>query len=228
VSGCRWNCAIHFFDRRSDKIIYTCNNLYLSPNVPRGENRKPVHTTERQAREKAAEYARVLGVPGLWDGDRHLVRSFGFFDGVWEFALTPNINGYPSLYAIGVHVADLPELPLCWWMNDTDQIPASLPTNVVLTAGQARAKGEEYLKKYFPLKELVPNLTFSTNYLEYVSPNYNYIRPADDTGFSDYKPAKDEVALAWNNTFQKPEGTGFPWVTIYVDAATGEMLGGAD
>ncbi len=78
------------------------------------------------------------------------------------------------------------------------------------------------------MKELTPKLTFHSNRLEYISPNYNYIRPADDSGFSDYEPKWDEVALVWNNAFQKPEGTGFPWVSIYVDAATGEMLGGCD
>lgn len=228
VSGQQWRCVFNFFDRQSNKIVHLRNNLYSSPNVPRGKDHKPMHATEKQARLKAAEYASKMGLPDLWDKDKHMVRSFGFFNGVWEFTFTPNINGHSSLYAIIVHVADLPGLPLCWWHNDTDQIPANLPTNVVLTAEQARRKGEEYLKKYFPLKNLIPVVTFCTNYLEYASPNYNYIRPADDTGFSDYKPAKDEVFLVWKNVFKKPEGTGFPWIETHVDAATGEMLGGSD
>jgi len=228
VSGQQWRCVFNFFDRQSDKIVHMRNNLFSAHNVPYGKDHKPMYTTEKLARLKAAEYAGELGLPDLWDKGKHMVRSFGFFNGVWEFELTPNINGHSSLYAISVHVADLPGLPICWWHNDIDQIPGNLPTNVVLTAEQARIKGEAYLKQYFPLKTLIPVVTFFTNYLEYVSQNYNYIRSADDTGFSDYKPKKDEVFLVWNNVFKKPDGEGFPWVNIYVDAATGEMLGGSD
>ena len=110
-----------------------------------------------------------------------------------------------------------------------DEIPKDPPTSVVLTAKQAREKAEEYLKKYYPFKELVPKMTFNTNRVEYVTPNYNYIRPADDSGFSNYVAGKDELALVWSNYFDKPRGLAHSIpVVIYVDASTGEMLGGAD
>lgn len=109
------------------------------------------------------------------------------------------------------------------------EIPSRLPTNVVLTATEAEAKAREYLAKYFPLKSLVPQLRFKSNYLEYAAPNYHYIRPADETGFSDYVAGPDEIHLIWKNVFLRPEGTReFPFIEIHVDSATGEMLGGVD
>jgi len=222
-------CYFEFLDDGSDTVLIVNNYVYRYPDVCYSvPDHKPIHTNEREARLKAAEYAAMFGVSNLWDKTKFECRSFGFFHGVWEFAFTPCVNGYPTLYPVGVHIADLPGYPLGEWFSCLYQIPTNLTTKVVLTSEEGRKKGFEYLKKYFPVKELTPKLTFHSNRLEYISPNYNYIRPADDSGFSDYEPKRDEVALVWNNAFQKPEGTGFPWVSIYVDAATGEMLGGCD
>ena len=78
-------------------------------------------------------------------------------------------------------------------------------------------------------KEIVPKMTFMTNSVEYVTPNYNYIRPADGSGFSKYVAPQGSLALVWKNYFKKPQGLSFNFpVIIYVDATTGEMLGGAD
>jgi hypothetical protein len=76
----------------------------------------------------------------------------------------------------------------------------------VLTPEQARVKGEGYLKKYFPLRDMVHELTYVTNSLEYVSPNYNYIRPAPGhDGFSNYVSKKPELNLAYKCYFAKPD-----------------------
>jgi hypothetical protein len=223
------DCWFEFLNDGSDKLVYLHNSFYMRNSVPyKYGDWRPIHTNEQQARQKAAEYAALFGVPGLWDKTKFELRSTGFFYGVWEFDLTPVINGYPTLYPISVRVADAPGYPLGEWLSCLYQIPANLPTKVTLTAEAGKQKGVECLKKYFPLKDIIPRLTFHGNRLEYIHPNYNYIRPEDETGFSGHQPKHDEVALAWANTFKKPDGEGFPWVVIYVDAATGEMLGGAD
>jgi hypothetical protein len=66
--------------------------------------------------------------------------------------------------------------------------------------------------------------------LEYVIPNYNYIRPADGMGgLSDYVPKRDDIALAWICQIGTPQGSKHKIaLSVYVDAATGEMLGGSD
>jgi hypothetical protein len=48
-------------------------------------------------------------------------------------------------------------------------------------------------------------------------------------GLSNYVPKKREIALAWVNYLGTPKGSKYDiGATIYVDAATGEMLGGSD
>lgn len=223
------SCYFEFLNDGTDTINNFRNELYRYPNVYYNTNNyKPIHTNEREARLKAAEYAAMFGVSNLWDSTKFECRTTGFFFGVWEFNFTPVVNGYPTLYAVGIRIADLPGYPVGKWFNCLYQIPTNLTTKVVLTAEEGKRKGVEYLNKYFPLKDITPRLTFHNNRLEYIHPNYNYIRPEDETGFSEYQPKHDEVALVWANTFKKPDGEGFPWVTIYVDAATGEMLGGSD
>lgn len=222
-------CHFEFLDDGHDNVLVIGNNVYTYSDVFYSvPDCTPIHSNEQEARQKAAEYAAMFGVSNLWDKTKFELRAFGFFYGVWEFAFTPFVNGYSTRYPLSINIADLPGNPLGRWLSCLYQIPTNLPTNVVLTAEEGKQKGIEYLKKYFPLKYLIPKLTFHSNRLEYIHPDYNYIRPADATGFSAYIPKHDEVALIWNNTFKKPEGTGFPWVNIYVDAATGEMLGGSD
>jgi hypothetical protein len=223
-------CKFRFFNRKSDKVIYISNLLYDDVPFGPGLNPKPINTTEVGARARAAEIAEMFGVSNLWDNSKFEMRAFGFVRGKWEFQLSAVINGYPSLYPLVIILTDTPGLNLCTWHNLLDDIPSNPPTNVVLTATQARGKAESYLKQYFPMKNIVPKMTFMTNNLEYVTPNYNYIRPADETGFSEYIPPKDSISLAWRNYFKRPTGlsfSSFP-VIIDVDAATGEMLGGSD
>lgn len=222
-------CYFEFLDDGSDTVLIVNNYVYHYPDVFYSvPDYKPIHTNEQQARQKAAEYAAMFGVSNLWDKTKFECRSFGFFHGVWEFDLTPYVNGFPTLYPVSINIADLPGYPLGRWLSCLYQIPTNLTTKVTLTSEDGKKKGIEYLQKYFPLKDVIPRLTFHSNRLEYISPTYDYIRPDDETGFSEYKPKHDEVALVWNNVFKKPDGEGFPWVNIYVDAATGEMLGGAD
>jgi hypothetical protein len=228
---------IEFFGRESTMIRYVNNSSYKTYIPTREEYKAPTQrdlhpkfTTDEQARKKAEEYGQMFGVTNLWMASKFQLRQFTFSQDTWRYNFTAVINGYPSLYGVTVAVADTPRMDLQHWSNVTLDIPKNIPTNVVLTATQARGKAETYLKQYFPLKPLVPKMTFMTNSLEYVTPNYNYIRPADETGFSKHVPQKDSIALAWRNYFKRPAGVSFGSfpVIIDVDAATGEMLGGSD
>ncbi len=228
--------SIEFYGRDSTTVSYIDNSSYKKYGPtreeykePTAEDNRPRFITDEQARIKAGEYARMLGVTNLLDISCFMLRSPAYVENTWHYDFTANINGYSSLYGVSVGIADTPRMDLQHWHNVTLDIPKNLPTNVVLTSEQARVKAEGYLKCYFPMKDLVPQLTYATNVLEYSSPNYNYIRPSDDSGFSSYVPQKDELSLIWKNYFDKPHGLGFQVpVIIYVDAATGEMLGGAD
>ncbi|MEI7902754.1 MAG: hypothetical protein WCK89_21105 [bacterium] len=223
------DCEFNFLDRTLDKVVYINNQRYSEVPFGQGLNPRPIHTTEAQARTRSAEIAALFGVSNIWDTSKFETRSFGFVRGKWEFQLSAVINGYPSLYPVIIILTDTPGLNLNKWHSLLDDIPQNPPTEVLINADQAKAKAEIYLKQYFPMKDIVPKMTFMTNSVEYVTPNYNYIRPADDSGFSNYVAPQGSIALVWKNYFKKPPGLSFQFpVVIYVDAATGEMLGGAD
>ena len=189
-------------------------------------NRTSVHTPE-QVRARIQQIAKSFGVTNLLDPSYYRTTDVVFREGLWEHSAEPVLNGYRTAY-FGVHIRimDSAGMPLCEWHNSITRIPNVLPTNVVLTAEQARAKGEYYLRKYYPDKERLPQITFSTNRLEYVRPNSKYIDPEKDAAAEDTRGPKD-TRLAWVNYFIKNYGrlieSGLP---IYVDAETGEMLGG--
>jgi hypothetical protein len=185
--------------------------------------------TEREARQRASDISAMFGVSNIWDETRFDTRCAGLIQGHWEFFLSHRLNGYPTTHPLTIMIADLPGAPLYCWSASIDWEEKDIPTNVVLTAKQARLKSEEYVKKYFPLRDMICELTYTTNRLEYVSPNYNYIRPAPGTeGFSYQVSQKPELNLVYKCYFAKPDPDkqGILPVIIYVDAATGEMLGG--
>ena len=223
-------CKFEFLDDKSGRLIAVRNYFYQDPNVPYTYGVwKPLRTDGVEARRKAAEYAAMFGVSNLWDNTKFDLCSSSF-DGVWIINMQARANGYPAIFPVCIKMADLPGYPLGEWYNSTCLIPTNLPTKVMLTAEDGRKKGTEYLNKYFPLKDLIPNITFVTNRLEYRIPNYNYIRPADVSGFSDPQTIPiGKYHLVWVNTFMKPKREGYyPFIQIYLDAATGEMLGGDD
>ncbi len=238
-------CKCQFRDKNPDKLALVRNDLYAQTICHASEKtHEPVYTTEEQARARAAEYATLFGVSNLWDTSKFIPFNtvFNPSDDCWEYGLWPIRNGFLCPYGIHVSIADLPGAPLYMWHNVMSTIPPELPTNVVLTAEQARVKALEYMAKYFPYKEAalykgqtlekgdVPEMKCYTNRLEYVIPNYNYIRPAPGKGgLSDYVAKKFEIALAWVNYLGTPKNSKYNiGATIYVDAATGEMLGGTD
>jgi len=140
-------CRFEFLDDGHDEVLFTHNEVYTYSDVLYSvPDYKPIHTNEQQARLKAAEYAAMFGVSDLWDKTKFELRSFGFFYGVWAFDFTPFANGYPTLYGVGIRIADLTGYPLGKWFNGLYQIPTNLPTKVALTSEEGKKKGIEYLK----------------------------------------------------------------------------------
>lgn len=227
-------CWVSFFNRNSRDVCGFINSAYKKVPYNRKYHGVPdaIHSTEEQAKARVNEIAELLGVTNVWDATKYDLRSKYFIEGIWAFFFSKRINGYPTTHPLTVMVADLPGLPLHWWTNATDWEGTDIPTNVVLTSEQAGKKSVEYIKKYLIGSKDMGETTYVTNSLEYVSPNYNYIRPADGVfgSFSDYVSKKPELNLAWKCYFTDPDRTKqrIPPIIIYVDAATGEMLGGTD
>jgi hypothetical protein len=216
--------CIIYFQPGTSNVLSTTNFEYEF-----GRNRdkkQPMHTLE-QARTRMQEIAKLCGVTNLLNPTCYRTTDVLFTGGTWEHTSDPVINGYRAFdFSVSIRIMDSVDMPLCSWYNSISRIPNNLPTNVVLTAGEARAKGEYYLKKYYPNKERLPMITFSTNRLEYIQPNSRYIDPKKDAANEDTRGPKD-TRLAWVNYFIKSyERLLESSLPIYVDAETGEMLGG--
>lgn len=205
-----------------------------------------IHTDYEDVEKRITGYAALFGVSNLWDKARF--ESSGEIrpgPGYWAYDAWVTTNGYRTPFHLSIAVADLPDLPLVHWSYDPYKFPSYFPTNALLTSEQAAAKAlehaEKYCKKFFGdialfhdgtvlnRKDKVKIVVLRSR-LEYVIPNYNYIRPADGMGgLSDYVPRKDDISLAWNCQIGTPQGSKHKVaLNIYLDAATGEMLGGSD
>ena len=100
--------GFEFFDDGSDNVLMAQCKPYTYPNVPyHPQDYKPIHTNEQLARQKAAEYAALFGVPNLWDKTKFELRSFGFFYGVW------NSLSHPSSTGIRHSIQSASMLPIC-------------------------------------------------------------------------------------------------------------------
>ncbi|MGI6391790.1 MAG: hypothetical protein ACOX7Q_16655 [Kiritimatiellia bacterium] len=229
--------CVHFFGR-SEKVTSISNPLYRQHDVPYlpyilGQPyHPPLHTSEEAVKAKMSEYAAMFGVHNLWDNVKFKQRKFQYEEGVWIYDGHFYTNGLATPYSVGLEVADLPGMPLGYFVSSLDWCPTNLPSRAVLSSGQAASKAEEYLKKYFPFKEVASRMVYdNNNWLMYVKPNYNYIHPSSDygVGISDYVPKRDEVRLAYIVSFESTDKEDYPRSAfIYVDAVTGEMIGGLD
>jgi len=234
-----------FSDSNLDKATYISGTIQeMLTRLRRG---KPIiHMDYDDVEKKITDYATLFGVSNLWDKARF--ESSGEIrpgPGYWAFDAWVTTNGYRTPFHLSIAVADLPDLPLVHWSFDPYKFPSRFPTNVLLTSEQASAKALEHAEKYcknffgdialfhggtvLNRKDTVKIVVLGSR-LEYVIPNYNYIRPADGMGgLSNYVPKKDDIALAWNCQLGTPQGAKHKVkLRIYVDAATGEMLGGTD
>jgi hypothetical protein len=228
---------VHFFGR-SEKVTSISNPLYRQHDVPYlpyilGQPfHPPLHTSEEAVKAKMSEYAAMFGVHNLWDNAKFKQRKFQYEEGVWIYDGHFYTNGLATPYSVGLEVADLPGMPLGYFVSSLDWCPTNLPSRAVLSSGQAASKAEKYLKKHFPFREIASRMVYSnTNWLEYVKPNYNYIHPDSDygIGISGYVPKRDELRLVYSVPFQSTDKDDDPCTAlIYVDAVTGEMIGGLD
>ena len=233
----RRELRVHFLGR-SHKVSTISNALYRQhnvpylPYVPGQPYHPPLHTSEEAVKAKMSEYAAMFGVHNLWDNAKFKQRKFQYEEGVWIYDGHFYTNGLATPYSVGLEVADLPGMPLGHFISTLDWCPTNLPSRAVLSTGQAVSKAEEYLKKYFPFKEIASRMVYDdNNWLMYVKPNYNYIHPSSDygVGISGYVPKRDEVRLAYIVSFESTDKEDYPRAAfIYVDAVTGEMIGGAD
>jgi len=233
----RRELRVHFLGR-SHKVSTVSNALYRQHNVPYlpyilGQPfHPPLHTSEEAVKAKMSEYAAMFGVHNLWDNAKFKQRKFQYEEGVWIYDGHFYTNGLATPYSVGLEVADLPGMPLGYFVSSLDWCPTNLPSRAVLSSGQAASKAEKYLKKHFPFREIASRMVYSnTNWLEYVKPNYNYIHPDSDygIGISGYVPKRDELRLVYSVPFQSTDKDDDPCTAlIYVDAVTGEMIGGLD
>ncbi len=234
-----------FSEAKIDRLVYFSTTM--RHHIPRLRRGKPiVHMEYDDVERKIAGYAALFGVSNLWDKTRF--ESSGEIRpslGCWAFDAWVTTNGYRAPFHLSIAVADLPDLPLVLWSYDPYIFPSHFPTNVALTSEQAGAKALEYVENYckrffgdialyhsgtiFNKKDKV-KVGILGNRLEYVIPNYNYIRPAEGMGgLSNYIPKRDDIALAWVCQIGAPQDSEHKIpMSIYVDAATGEMLGGSD
>lgn len=222
---------ICFLNRFSDTIAYLCNSLYVYSNVPYrwGPDKNPVpfHVKQEEAIEKAIEYASMFGVSNLTDTALFKQSECGLNSGEWQVEWTRLFNGYATWRGVSVSVADLPGAPLGRFHNTLVWLPEKMPTRIVLTPERAKAKAHEYMKKYFPFKDVASRMVCTTNWLQYASPDYNFTPHGMDS--TDYVPKRDAIHLAYYNAFGSTNKDDNPsGAIIYVDAETGEMLGGYD
>jgi hypothetical protein len=237
-SGCPWSEKVKV--RLSNNEKKTCFTFSFQPatsNVTSATNFEydfgrdrnnqlpPVHSL-MQAHVRMREIAKLFGVTNLLDPTYYQTTDVVFTEGTWEHSSRAIINGYQTVYfSVNIRIMDTAGMPLCRWGNTVSYIPDNLPTNVVLTAEQARKKGEHYLKKYFPDTERLSQIIFKGSRLEYVRPNSKLIDPKKDAREENTRGPKD-TRLAWvvyfNMPFERPIESSLP---IYVDAETGEMLG---
>ncbi|MDD2230820.1 MAG: hypothetical protein PHY48_15645 [Candidatus Cloacimonetes bacterium] len=219
-------CKFTFLTEYPNKLISLYNTSYSK--MSDKYYCKPKYVTKEIAKNRAEEVSNLFGITNIWDESLYTVQYQEFDYGVWSFNLTAIINGYPSLYGVSVSIADTQETNIYRWSTTMHDIPSDLGTNVVLSAAEGCSKGTEYLRKYYPDKEAAVKATFITNKVEYITPNYHYIKENGLDEFYDGGHTNRPV-LTWVNFFKNNIGSKydrhFP-IIIYVDAETGEMLGG--
>ena len=178
-----------------------------------------------------------LGIDDFGDAGKWRVYYINAAGDLGSISISANkiINGYPSDCSVSVSYYDAPATIVKSFGNDCIYYDTdNLPTNAVVSKGEAKSLADVYIRKYYDDQELVPGMQFTTNRLEYVRPNYYYIHPGNFGGLK--KRPLYPPRLAWLCEYKKPDHYpnglpnsyhAFPLV-IFVDAENGEMLGGHD
>jgi hypothetical protein len=201
INAKKGKCKLTFDKKKADAVVSASNTQYDKCSNDNYEI--PIHVTKDEARNRATEISEMFGISNLWDKSKFTVQYQEFDYGIWNFCLTAIINGYPSLYGVSVSIADTQETNIYRWSTTMHDIPLDLGTNVVLSAIAGRSKATEYLEKYH----------------------------SNEKALEDYHDGActNNPVLTWVNYFKNNTGSKydrhFP-ILIYVDAETGEMLGG--
>lgn len=226
IKGKKEKCKLTFDKKKADAVISASNTQYEKCTNDNYET--PIHVTIDESRKRATEISEIFGISNLWNQAHFDVRSSHFLYGVWRYHLTARINGYPSLFGVSVSIADTQETNINRWSTTIHDIPVNLGTNLVLSSSDGFLKAREFLIKYYPDNAAAEAATFITNKVEYITPNYHYIR---DDGLDEFYDGghTNRPVLTWVNYFKNNTESKydrhFP-IIIYVDAETGEMLGG--
>ena len=243
--------TIYFTNEEGQKteyhITYATNSVqcvhFSNADIKKDKSHKYDGTSPRytksndEAVAKAKSIAKTFGIEdfgnaGKWQIDQITAIGFNGDITVWASKI---INGYHSDCTVVVSYYDAPETIVKSFGNDCIYYDTdNLPTNAVVSKGEAKSLADIYIRKYYDDQELVPGMQFTTNRLEYVRPNYNYIHPGNFGGQN--KRPLYPPRLVWRCEYKKPDHypNGFPNsyhafpLVIFVDAVNGEMLGGHD
>lgn len=156
--------------------------------------------------------------------------SWSFDGGQWVFHFQPFFAGHRlKIDSVSVRLSDAGDLKLCEYHNTMlESLPAYDRVPDVIDQAKAQGLADKYLKQYYRRRDR-PSLTFSTNTLEVVRPNYYFTNKYDEKG----NWLTNWPRWSWTAQYERNFSTncftfsGTP-VWIYVDAETGEMLGGTE
>ncbi len=210
--------------------------------------------TRQEAETRAREL--VLTV-GCMDISEWRCVSWSFSEGSWAFGFAPFFKQYKIAVAnVTILLSDSEDLKLCVY-NNTMLVPLPVYDRVpdVIDPSLARELADSYVKKYLKRQPpnaggipmlfwkgdhevtaertnkymSVPDMVFCTNVLEVLRPNYYYT----DKRVEDGRWITNSPRWSWTAEYHKTPNTNYvPFtplpVWIYVDAITGEMLGGID
>jgi len=181
----------------------------------------------REAETRARLLADTVGGIDLKDWK---CMSWSFNRGQWQFCFHPFFGTHHlKIASVTVGLSDNADLKLCEYHN-TMLVPLPAYERIPAVMDQAKAQGlaDKYLKQYYRQSDR-SSLTFSTNTLEVVRPNYYFTDKYDENGIW----LTNQPRWSWTAQYERNFSTNFftfsrTPVWIYVDAETGEMLGGTE
>lgn len=183
----------------------------------------PVHSTAGQAMDRALEIGTLIGGVDLNDSSKWRMRSKGFIRKDWEFQWCPVVNGYAAPGRVSVKLADDQDLTLISFSHNAG-VTNVVDTTVTISQENARQLADGYLQQYYRTNE-VNTLTFSTNLLEILVPNYAFT--TNDTGYEGWRYPTNPPVLVWRTIYVRQTNALYQApVQIWVHAGDGSMCGG--
>lgn len=197
-----------------------------NPSIPYPE---VLDMVARHTRKEAEERARLLAskVGGV-DLSNWRCVSWAFDEGQWQLSFHPFFGAYRlKIASVTVCLSDAENLKLCEYHNTMlEPLPAYDRVPEVIDQAEAQRLADKYLKQYYRHWR---SLTFSTIALDVVRPNYYFTDKFDEKG----NWLTNRPRWSWTAQYERNFSTNcFIFsrtpVWIYVDAETGEMLGGME